>query len=246
MKTSTLLLGLAAAGLLGAGVWIGRAASPSAVPATAIAHTETRAQTALPAGAAAPAITTRTPAPTLARRSSGASRALLADLRDVDPKVRRAAVREVANSDDADPELLKTASRDADLEVAVTATGGLARLYARGQLPVQELAARATDHALNPRVRLTALNAFAASPSLEGAAVLVDLAARGDVTERATAAILLAQQDEALAVPALLRLLGDAEEDVRANAHESLRARARGRDFGTDAAAWQAWWQARQ
>ena len=63
--------------------------------------------------------------------------------------------------------------------------------------------------------------------------------------ERRTAAILLAHQDPELAVPALIGALGDADEYVRSNAVEALRARSRGREFGLDAAAWRAWWQAR-
>jgi hypothetical protein len=243
MKANTLMLAAAAAGLLGAGVWLGRSAA-SRSAAAALAPAESRAGATVPIPAASS--TARVQSPALARRSANASRALLADLRDADPKVRRAAIREVVRGGEPDPELLKTASRDGDLEVAVTATSGLARLLARGELPVHELITRATDHALDERVRTTALNAFAEVPSPESAALLVDLAARGDVFERTSAAILLVHQDEALAMPALIRLLGDQEERVRENALEALRSRSRGRDFGTDIAAWQAWWQSRQ
>jgi len=61
----------------------------------------------------------------------------------------------------------------------------------------------------------------------------------------ASAAILLVHQDPELAMPALIGALADTDELVRSNALDSLRARSRGRDFGTDAAAWRAWWQAR-
>jgi len=52
-------------------------------------------------------------------------------------------------------------------------------------------------------------------------------------------------QDPEVAVPALIDALADADEVVRANALEALRGRARGRDFGSDAGAWRAWWQSR-
>jgi hypothetical protein len=46
-------------------------------------------------------------------------------------------------------------------------------------------------------------------------------------------------------VPALIGALADPDEVVRGNAHDSLHAFARGRDFGLDTAAWQRWWQSR-
>ncbi|MEO8703955.1 MAG: HEAT repeat domain-containing protein [Kofleriaceae bacterium] len=170
-------------------------------------------------------------------------RGLAADLAAADPKIRRAAVREVAR--DPDPAVMLVASRDADPEVAGVAMQALATLYANGQVPVHELIARAVDHSIPDRVRSRALDALGAVDNAEAAAVLVDLMGRGDVLERRTAAAGLARHDPELAVPALIRALGDADDYVRAAAVDSLKARSRGRDFGSDAAAWQAWWQSR-
>jgi HEAT repeat protein len=241
-------IALAAAAVLAAGVWLGR--STSAPPAGAPAS---GAPGAGPAGgggpvAQAPRLPARTPgaSPSLARRQAApADPGLTADLEDPDPKVRRAAIREVAADRDADPALLLAASRDPDLQVGVTATEALGKLHAEGQLPVLELVARATDRKLDERVRVSALNGLGQVPSPEAAALLVELSSRGDLGERRTAAILLSHQEPAAAIPALIALLGDADEYVRANALESLRARSRGRDFGTDAGAWRAWWDAR-
>ena len=238
-KGPILLAGLALA-LVGFGVWLGRSSSG------------TRDADAAPVAQAAPrtaAIPHPTPAatpPTLAHRADP-SPALAADLTDADPKIRRAAVRELARDRDrdADPATLLVASRDPDLEVGVSATEALGRLHAAGTVPAAELISRASDHALNERVRVTAMNGLAATPSPEAAAYFADLLARGDTAERANAAILVGHQDLEIAVPALIRALGDSSEQVRANAAESLRFRSRGRDFGTDAAAWQAWWQSR-
>ncbi|HWO18289.1 MAG TPA: HEAT repeat domain-containing protein [Kofleriaceae bacterium] len=239
-------LALAAAALLGAGVWLGRSSTaPSAAPAPS--GGEPIAGRGRPS-AQAPRLAARTAggAPAAARRSAAAvDPGLQADLSDADPKVRRAAVRELAADRDADPALLLAASRDPDLEVGVTATEALGKLHAQGEVPVQELIARATDRKLDERVRVSALNGLGLVPSPESAALLTELAVRGDAGERRTAAILLVHQELAAAVPALLGLLGDADEYVRSNALESLRARSRGRDFGTDAAAWRAWWAAR-
>lgn len=95
-------------------------------------------------------------------------------------------------------------------------------MHATGAVPAAELIARASDHALNERVRVTAMNGLATTPSPEAAAFLADLLARGDTAERANAAILVGHQDLEIAVPALIRALGDSSEQVRANAAESL------------------------
>ena len=239
-------IALAAAALIVAGVWLGRstsapAGSPASAPAAPMAGG--------PGGPGAPAtrLAARTPggSPSLARRPAAPDPGLAADLSDADPKVRRAAVREIAADRGADPALLLAASRDPDLEVGVTAVEALGKLHADGQVSAQELIARATDRKLDERVRISALNGLGLVPSPEAASLLVELASRGDVGERRTAAILLVHQDPSAAVPALIGLLGDADEYARSNALESLRARARGRDFGIDAGAWRAWWQAR-
>lgn len=165
---------------------------------------------------------------------------LAEDLADPDPKVRRAAVREAT-----DPQALLAASRDRDLEVAIFATEALGKRYAQGEVPVEEMIARATDHAFDERVRVSALNGLGLVGSPESARTLVELVHRGDVVERRSAAILLAHQDPQAAIPALIDGLADADEVVRANALEALKARARGRDFGPDQNAWRSWWQSR-
>lgn len=243
MRARTLLLGSATAGLLAAGVWIGRATS---APAAGGASTSNPAAPRTAAIAARPAVrpaSTRPPA--LQPRRAPTVPGLAADLVDRDPKVRRAAVRELARDPDADPGALVAAARDGDLEVGVTAAIALGRRHAEGGVPVAELIAIASDRALDDRVRVSALNGLGLVASPEAGGLLAELVARGSTLERSSAAILLAHQDPELAVPALIRALGDADAQVRANAHEALRARSRGRDFGTDAAAWGAWWSAR-
>lgn len=170
---------------------------------------------------------------------------LAQDLEDADPKVRRAAMREAARDADADPRIFLAASRDPDREVAITATEALAKAHARGELPASELIARATDRSIDERVRVSAINGLGLVPSAEAARALVELVHRGDMLEKRSASILLVHQDPEVAVPALIDALGDADEVVRANALEALRARARGRDFNMDAGAWRSWWQSR-
>jgi HEAT repeat protein len=165
---------------------------------------------------------------------------LAEDLKDPDPKVRRAAVRE---ADDA--KTLLAASRDPDLEVAATATEALGKLHARSEVSVDEMIARATDRSLNERVRVSALNGLGLVASPDAAKTLVELVHRGDTIEKRSAAILLVHQDPEVAMPALIDALGDADEVVRANALEALKSRARGRDFGSDSNAWRSWWQSR-
>lgn len=229
MKRGPILLATGALALVGAGVWLGRSSSATA---------ETPAVSAPAPRTAAIPQPPRAPAPAL--KQAEPSRALQADLSDADPKIRRAAIREVS-----DATTLLAASRDPDLEVGILATEGLARLHAAGTLPAGELIARAGDHALNERVRVAAMNGLAGAQTPEAAAYLADLLARGDTFERLNAAILVGHQDLEIAMPALIRALGDSEPRVRDNALETLRTRSRGRDFGSDAGAWSAWWQSR-
>jgi HEAT repeat protein len=86
-------------------------------------------------------------------------------------------------------------------------------------------------------VRHAALNGFGHVASPEAAATRAELVERGDVGERRSAAALLVNQELALAVPALIGALDDDDHWVRSQALDSLKARSRGRDFGTDAAA---------
>ena len=236
MKRGPILLATGALALLGAGLWLGRTSSATA---------ETPPVSAVAPRTAASSHNVTSPAPTLAPNRTAPTRALAADVADGDPKIRRAAIKEVARDPSSDPAALLAASRDPDLEVGVLATEGLARLHAAGNLPAGELIARAGDHALNERVRLAAMNGLAGAQTPESAAYLADTLARGDSFERMNAAILIGHQDLEVAMPALIRALGDGEERVRNNALETLRARSRGRDFGSDAGAWSAWWQSR-
>jgi HEAT repeat protein len=170
---------------------------------------------------------------------------LAADLRDPDPKVRRNAIAELATSNDADPATLLAASRDANLDVALAATEGLGALYRDGKITAADLVARATDASTPPKVRVVAINGLGAVSSPESAAALGELLHSSDEYARRSAAILMVHQDPAIAMPALIAALGDADENTRANAHESLRALARGRDLGDDPAAWRRFWAER-
>ena len=240
MRRGTILLGLGAAALLGGGLWLGRASSATAHSSAPTAAPTIRSA-AIPASSAPAPRAARTP--TLSSRTTVATPGLAADLNASDPKIRRAAIREAARDANVDPAILLTASRDPDLEVGFTAMTALGTRYADGSVPASELIARATDRGLNDRVRGSALNGLGVVAAPAAAALFVDLLAHGNVMERATAAILLVHQDPDVAIPALIAALGDADDHVKANALESLRSRSRGRDFGTDAAAWQAWWR---
>ena len=182
--------------------------------------------------------TTHATAPALP--SKQAVPGLAQDLRDPDPKIRRAAMREVD-----DPQILLAASRDPDREVAIVATEALGKLHAAGEVPVSEMIARATDRSLDERVRVSAINGLGLVASPDAARTLAELVHGGDVLERRSAAILLVHQDVDVAIPALIDALADADEVVRSNAQEALRGRSRGRDFGSDAGAWRSWWQSR-
>ena len=164
----------------------------------------------------------------------------------MDPKIRRAATAEVARSKEPDPTILLAAARDPDADVSMLATSRLGKLYADGEVSTADMLARVRDKNQNPRVRVVAMNGLGMVPTPDAAKLLVELLATGDLTERRAAAVLLQHQDPALAIPALIDALGDADEYVRAAALDSLRVRSRGRDFGTDAAAWRAWWQSRR
>jgi HEAT repeat protein len=240
MRLKLVALGVVAA-LAGVGIWIARSTSATPDKVSVREPTAERGQPPSPSAstsAARPAAA----APSLARPAIAAD--LARDLRDPDPKIRSAAVREVANGADPDPTILLAASRDPDLSVGVVATEALGKLHAKGEVSVEDMIARATDHRLNERVRASAINGLGLVPSPQAAETLTRMLS-GDLLERRSAAILLAHQDPELAVPALIGALADADEVVRTNALEALRTRSRGRDFGSDAAAWRAWWQSR-
>lgn len=168
------------------------------------------------------------------------ARGLAADLVAADPKIRRAAVAEAG-----DPRVLLTASRDPDGDVARTAILSLTKLYVDGQVEPKEIIAVATDRTIPDRTRLFAINGVAGVASPEGAAMLVQMLG-GTTLERRAASVSLAGQDPEVAVPALITALSDGDEYVRLQAVDSLKLLSRGRDFGLDAGAWRAWWQARR
>ncbi|NVB83334.1 MAG: hypothetical protein HOV81_33490 [Kofleriaceae bacterium] len=226
------LLGAGGAGLLAFGVWLGaQRPSADAPAATPAASAPVAARTQAPTR---PMLATRKPTPGLA-----------ADLRDPDPRVRRNAIAELAASDAADPDTLLAASRDANLDVALAATEGLGALYRSGRIDAKVLADRASDPSANVKIRVAAVNGLGLAASDDAGRLLADLVAHGDDYARRTAAISLVHQDPQIAVPALISALRDADQNVRENAHESLRALARGRDLGEDPTAWQRWWQSR-
>lgn len=241
MSTRTVLFATCLAALLGGGYWLARSSSAGAsAPSSASASSSGGRTASVPVAthvSASRAVAPALPSPVAAD--------LVADLRDADPKVRRAAIHEAAGSD-VDAQLLLDASRDRDLEVGVVATIELGKAYKDGRVAVSELVTRAQDSSLDPKVRSAALSGLGVVPSPEAAALLAGLATNGSTDDRASAVILLRNQDLALAVPALIGALGDAEPRVRELAHASLTARSRGRDFGEDRAAWQAWWTARR
>jgi hypothetical protein len=247
IRRSVALLALGGAALLAFGMWMGRSASE---PVRIDAESSTATPVIAPPAASPAAGRARVPAqPALPRRSASSSSTLpglAADLISADPKVRRAAVAEVASSADADPQILLNASRDPDPSIAATSITALGKLYADGRVATTDMLARARDRSHGPRVHTMALNAVGAVPHPDTARMLGELLATGTVGERRAASALLASQDPADAIPLLIRALSDSDEYVRDNAINGLRSRSRGRDFGTDAGAWQSWWQAQR
>ena len=217
-----------AVALLAAGACRADAPPPAPVPA--------------PAPVRSARVATVPPAPT--RRTNAA--AIERDLRDADPKIRRATLRELVAAGEVDVPTLTDAARDPDIDVAVLALDALGKRHAAGEVPAALLVERAADRVRDPRTRAAALNAFGTVASTEAADALVAMLRSGDLVERRSAAILLAHQALEVAIPALIDALADADEGVRANALEVLRQRSRGRDFATDAAAWRAWWQSQR
>lgn len=228
------LVALVAGGvaLLGVGIWLGgqRAAADQPHVASQVERTQ-------------PAL--RVTRPVMPASAKPAMPGLDRDLRDPDPRVRRNAIAELAASDAADPATLLAASRDANVDVALSATEGLGTLYRDGTLDADKLGALATDPNAPAKVRVVAINGLGLVPSPESAAVLAELVHSPDALAKRSAAILLVHQDPAIAVPALIGALRDPDENTRANARESLRTLARGRDLGDDAGAWQRWWAER-
>lgn len=226
------LVGLAVGGvaLLGFGVWLGGQRAAADQPHVT-AQVERSGQPAL-----------RVTRPMVPASAKPAMPGLDRDLRDPDPKVRRNAIAELAASDAADPATLIAASRDANVDVALAGTEGLGTLYRDGKVSAGELVARANDASAPDKVRVVAINGLGLVPSPESAAALAELLHSSDDYAKRSAAILLVHQDPAVAVPALIGALRDSDENTRANARESLRALARGRDLGDDAGAWQRWW----
>ncbi len=249
MSSRALVIALACAAVVASAVVLARMASSA--PARA-ASSAVHAPAGVPSMTGADATASPTPSsgprPSLANASTARPSAvpgLETDLRDPDPKVRRAAIAEVARTEDVDPSVLARSVRDPDAEVGVIAAISLGAAYQRGAVPASEIVALVDDRSLDERVRMSALNGVGSTPSPDAVALLLRMSTRGQPIERSAAAILLRHQDPDLAIPALIAALSDPHDDVRANAAESLRSRARGRDFGSDPAAWSAWWSAR-
>lgn len=238
----TILLGGCAALLLGGGYWLGRSSSEPAPVANAA---PVRAAS-IPVAAVAPTHVAVEPTLAPPRPMRTVDPALAADLRDADPDVRRAAMHEAVRDPDVDPTMLLAAAHDRDLEVAGTATIALGKAYAHGDVSATELIAIARDTSLHEKVRGAAFNGVGAVPSADALDLLSQLARSNSASERAVAGILLRNQDLDGAVPLLIGLLRDSDAHVRETAHDSLKSRSRGRDFGEDAAAWQAWWSSRR
>lgn len=162
------------------------------------------------------------------------------DRRDPDVRVRARAMATVT-----DPPTLLEASRDPSPEIGMRATAELGKLYASGELPASELIARIRDRGLDAKVRGMAMNGLGMVRSPEAATLFVDQLSHGDPVERRTAAVLLMNQEEDAAVPALIAALSDRDEYVASNANEALVHLARGKDLGMDAGAWRTYWQSR-
>jgi hypothetical protein len=250
MRGTLIALATGGVALLGFGIWLGgqRASAEQPrgrepvdnAPATSVAR-------ATPGSPHAPVASLHaTPSPAMpASTVKQALPGLEVDLRDEDARVRRNAVAELAASDAADAATLLAASHDPSLDVAVAATDGLGTLYRAGKISAADLVARASDPSAPAKLRVVAINNLGLVASPESATALADLLRSGDEYARRSAAILLVHQDPAVAVPALIGALRDADGNTRDNAREALRMLARGRDLGDDADAWQRWWSER-
>ena len=71
---------------------------------------------------------------------------------------------------------------------------------------------------------------------------LRDYLADEEAEIRRAAALATAAKKNRSHTPALVRLLSDADADVRRAAEHALKALT-GKNFGSDAAAWQKWWR---
>jgi hypothetical protein len=186
------------------------------------------------------------PMPSLTAPRHRPDSTLQTDLADPLPQVRATAIKDYAKDPEADPAVFVEAMRDRDLGVAIVATGALGKQYGTGRYDGAALLASANDRTLPTKVRVAAMDGIGVVATPDAARLLVQLLASADLTDRRSAAILLQHQDPQVAVPALIDALADPDEVVVANAHDSLRALSRGRDFGNDAAGWRAWWASRR
>lgn len=248
MSRAKLLGGAAAIVLLAfAGAWLAVTVSrggaaparQAAAPApAAVSAREPPATRPVRAPAAAPRQGAR------AAASGAASEALARDLADPDPRARGAALRTIEQAPAAEwVDEVEGAMRDSNPSVSATAADVLGRLYQEHLVEPRRMVEHYRDGALPFRTRSALLSGFGQQPTDEAAQLLLELARSTDERERRAAAILLANQEPRVAVPALIEALGDRDEWVRANARESLTRLARGRDYGEDVAAWRAWWE---
>jgi hypothetical protein len=171
----------------------------------------------------------------------------LIEVRDDDPAVRAHSVLVLgrAKTPEAAAALLETV-RDPDPNVSTMSAMQLDEAYQAGLVSFEQMHTLATDLNLGPGAHFAAFAGLAKVADPRAAEFLLERLKNGTGEERRTAAGMLQHQGAAIAVPALIEALGDGEQWVRYNANEQLRALARGRDYGEDAAAWSRWWAQEQ
>lgn len=168
----------------------------------------------------------------------------VSELRDPSPSVRFSAIEDLAR--DPSPEAVEavvSAVGDSDLSVGLRAGEALGRLYMEGRVPVETMIEKGGDPTIPFKSRMGVLSALSRKPDPAAAAYLVRLAKTGSPEERRMAVGMLGYQGPDVAVPTIIEALEDSDEWVRYNAAEALRHISRGRDFGRDRAAWEAWWR---
>lgn len=162
------------------------------------------------------------------------------EMHDPNPAVRQVAVEDLARNGSV--ESLADAVSDPDVGVGFRAGELLGELYRKGQVPVEVMIEKASDASINFKARMGVLSALSMTPNKKAATYLLNLLETGIPEERRMAAGMIGYQGSESAVPALIDALDDQDEWVRYNANEALQHLSRGRDFGQNRAAWQAWW----
>ncbi|MBI2891524.1 MAG: HEAT repeat domain-containing protein [Nitrospirae bacterium] len=166
------------------------------------------------------------------------------DLSDADPGVRLQAIESLAES--PTPEAIESIARsmsDADQAVSFNAGQKLGELYLKGDAPRSLLIERARNRMLRFEDRMGVLSALCRKPDPDVQPFLLSVLKTGAAEERRLVAGMLGYQGPDVAVPPIIEALEDSDEWVRNNAAEALRHISRGRDFGLNRAAWEAWWR---